>query len=500
VRTAHPPGRCATAALQAALLLVPLTGALLAFLPVTRCYFHLDDFLHLVAVNNHPLATIALRPFNGHLYAVPRLVYAALFAAVGPTPAPFFWLLLALHLINVGLFYRLVQRLTDSPRMASIAALAWGSSVCHTLTLSWFCLHAHVLVGLALLLVLNGLTTAQRTRLEGGWQAFGWTCLVFGAALSFGTGLVLALTFPFLALLVLHDRQPRGLVAPLALLPVAVLGVYALARSTADVTDYDRLGLGLRASLTTPWSTLSMWGHCALYALSALGSIAPGLPPHPAPAGIVGGGVLALLLLHGAWRRSPSRQWIRGLVIFAAACYAVTAVALAHERKVFGQSAMAKAQDQRFHYAPSIALAVAVALALRESARRLTPSARVANLAWAASTALLFAGIAVERRPIDRHDANRVEVEQVLQEARLAAVAVPPGATVPLAERPFRGGFGLWPSGLTTAGIFTLFHPDGELDGRPIRYRAARDRPPLKVAPGSPLARIVVGPPPAPTE
>lgn len=483
----------------AVLVLVPLAGALIAFLPVTQCYFHLDDFVHLVAVNNQPLASV-WRLFNGHLYVVPRLVFAGLLATVGPTPAPFFWLVLALHLLNVWLLYRLVRRLTDSGRLASVIALAWGSSVCHTLALSWFCLHAHVLVGLALLLSLNGLATAQRTGRHGRWQALGWGCLLFGAALSFGTGLVLALTFPCLALLVFHGRLPRALAVPLAFLPMAVVGAYGLARSSGSASDYDRLGLGIHAALAAPWSAVALWGHCALYALSALASIVPGLPLHPALAGTVVGGVLALLLLQGVWRRSPSREWILGLVLFAAACYAVTAVAVARERQVFDKSPAVTAQNQRYHYAPSIALAVAVALALGEHVRRLAPSPRVANLAWASCATLLLAGIAVERRPIDLHAADRAEVEQVLEEARRAALAAPSGTKVLIAERTFHGGFGFWPSGLTTAGIFTLFHPNGELDGRLIRYRAAADRPALEAAPGSPLARVLVAAPSAPPE
>jgi hypothetical protein len=492
-----------TASIRTALfLLVPLAATFAIFLPVTAAYFHRDDFLHLVAVNNNPLGTVIWQPFMGHLYALPRLMYALLLATAGPTPEPYFWFALVLHLLNTALLFALARALTDSPRIASVMALLWGTAAFHTFTLSYFCLHAHVLVGLAMLLALRGLAIAERGGRSSAWQAVWWACLVFGASLSYGTGLVLALTFPFIALLVFGGRLPRRLAVPLWALPVAVVLVYAVVRATSGVSSYGshRLEAGLRASLLDPWSVFLMWGHCLLYVLSTLGSFVPGLPPYPSIARLVIGGVLALLLLIGCVRRSPSRRWIIALLLFALACYAVTAVTPAYERRIFRQAVTLRAQDHRYHYAPSIALALCLAMLVREYGRHLVASRRIRDVAWLLCCLLILATQFSTRRAIDLHPQNRLEVQQVLQQAQSAADAAPLGSTVRIPETRFRGGFGLWPSKLTSAGVLTLFFPTGEVAGRRIRYVAPPDRPPLGVAADSPLARIVIMPPAPATE
>jgi hypothetical protein len=480
---------------QVLLPLVPVLGTLAVFLPVTGAYFHRDDFLHLVDVNNNPLQEVIWRPVLGHLYVVPKLTYALLLGAVGPTPAPFFWFGLVLHLINTALFFSLARLLTGSARIASVMALLWGTSLLHTVTLSYFCLHAHVLVGLAMLVALRGLATAERSARYSAWQAIGWSCAVGAASLSYGTGLVLALTFPFIALLCFRGRLPRGLGIPLWLLPLAVVVIYAAATAGAGAGTYGahRLQSGLRATLNHPWPVLQMWGHCVLFALSSLGAIAPGLS-YASPAGVAVGGALALLLLGGCVRRSASRNWIVALVLFAAACYAVTAVVPAYERLIFRQLPLLKAQDHRYHYAPSLALALALALVVRELGRRLSVSALAKDVACLLIYLLVLWSIVDARRVVDLHDQNRAEVQRVLQQAARAAQAAPLGATVRVPETGFRGGFGLIPFKLTSADIFTLFHPSGELAGRQVRYRALANRPPLRGGPGSPVARVLVVP------
>lgn len=491
-----PERRTQTDRLRDALLfLVPVLGAFVAFLPVTGAYFHRDDFAHLIAVNNNPLRSIVWVPVTGHLYVFPKLAYSLLLGTFGPAPAPFFWFALILHLINTALLYSLARILTDSPRIASVAALVWGISRLHTENLSYFCLHANLLVGLGMLLALRGLAIAQLSQDYGVWRAIGWACLVFSASLSYGTGLVLALTFPLIAFLSFGGRLPRSLALPFLLLPVVLVLTYAAVRATmptASLGDY-RFEAGLHVSLEDPWPVLEIFGHLVLFALSTLGSIFPGLPgSYPSTAGVVIGSALALVLVSGCLLPSRRRAWIIALLFFAAACYAVTAVVPAFERQIFGQLASVKAQSNRYHYVPSIALVLALALTVSEYGRRLAVSSRAGGLACAVVYLLVLAAFASGERKLDLHERNRYEVAQLLKRVRRSAESAPPGSTVRIQDSLFRGGYWPSPSPLNSSGVFTLFVPSGDVLGRHLRYVEQSDRPEVPAAPGSPLARILV--------
>jgi hypothetical protein len=117
--------------------LAPVALALVVWWPLTRSYFHFDDFLDLYQLRNDDPARYLLRMYGGHLLIARHAVTAALDALFGPDPRGFFALVLLTHLLNTGLLYALGLALSGSWRLAVLGAALWGTARMQVVASTW---------------------------------------------------------------------------------------------------------------------------------------------------------------------------------------------------------------------------------------------------------------------------------------------------------------------------------------------------------------------------
>jgi hypothetical protein len=483
---------CRSAVRSDGAAVLPLAATLLVFFPVTRAYFLGDDFLHLVEVANDDLGTVLWRPYMSHLYVVPTALYWFLWRVFGLDPRPFYWTLLLVHLANVALFFRVVRHLTGSPRLASVGALLWGTYPYHEGSLAWFCVHGNVLVGSAFLIAINGLASHEEAnRKVGGLAAAWWATLLLVACTCFGTGLGIAVAFPLLALLWLPSLLTRPARAILLLLPVVAVAAYAGVHYVYPQSPGPRPELALRALTQNPLTPALAVAHLLTFGLS---SLCAGLFWYPLSypswqAYALAAAVLICVLFAASGRR----RCVFALLLAATAAYAVVSLGRGNLFAMLSSlTPAAVATISRYHYVSSIALALAVCLAAARSKTSMHLNDTTGRLLTLGSTMVVLAAFARSGWTIDLHSESRYAVRAVLAEATAAAQTVPKGGVAQVRDRWFRSKY-IWTNVVTASGIFSLYHPTNELNGRQIVYvQDDSSFQELTILPGSPLARLVV--------
>ena len=212
--------------------LMPVALAAIVWAPLTRSYFHYDDFLDLYQVRNDDAAHYLLRMYGGHLLIARHAVTAALDTIFGPDPRLFFAFVLATHLLNVGLLYALVLALTGSWRLAALAAAAWGTAPANEGALGWYAVYGQVAATACILGTAVGLArSGDATR--STWRApLGWAALMLLAGLLFGVGIAAALMMPVVAwLLVRPGPMRRRAVGAFVAVALVLMAVYAVLRA-----------------------------------------------------------------------------------------------------------------------------------------------------------------------------------------------------------------------------------------------------------------------------
>src|SRR5262245_38049764 len=475
---------------------VPVAASLLVFWPVTDAYFFGDDFVHLIEVVNAGLGTVLWRPYMGHLYVVPTLVYRALWQVAGMRAGVFYGFVLVVHLVNVALFFALARILTGSARIASLGALGWGTCPLHEGTLAWFCVHGQVLATTALLLALYPLARATRSGHAVGLRSvvlsgFG----LLAASTCFGTSLAVAVVFPLAAIACVGRLLGRAPRAVLVATTLSVLAVYVVAHRVYPETPGPRPLPGLQQSLADPAATLTTTAD--LFGVGLLGLVASFSRTSFAQPSTLGlAGAAALLAVAGAvWSPSARRRWLVGLGILAAAVYGSVAVGRAAVQVMFNQTAIFLAQTPRYHYVATVPLALMLTLAVATLASRLPVAAIVKDALCAVVVAAGLVAFCRSDWRMKLHDGARAETRAVLAEASARARFTPVGGTVTLRDRRFNPwgdlGPGILAPGFTSAGVFTLFHDSDELDGRRIRYVPDPQWSPATPPPASRLARLL---------
>src|SRR5262249_32367384 len=162
--------------------------SLVVYAPILKNYFWTDDFFLLHLLTNLPLGRFLTIRFGGHLLIVRNAFYAGMYAVAGTNPIPYYFVLLALHGINVGLVFAIVHTVTRSAPLACLAAAGWGTCPINEGALGWIAASGNVMVATTTLAVLHdSVRAAWRQTHVGLARAALWAALLLAGAQSFGT-------------------------------------------------------------------------------------------------------------------------------------------------------------------------------------------------------------------------------------------------------------------------------------------------------------------------
>jgi hypothetical protein len=476
-------------------LLPPLVFSAAVYYPIGRNTFYSDDFLNLYHIANHALLEYLLTPNGGHVLVTRNAVFYLTAQLAGVEPMPYYWSAVVAHLVNVALLFGVIQRLTQSMRLACFGAALWGVSPLHEGTLGWYAVFGHALVGTTLLIIIfQAAGAAAAARPPSRAQRWLWYALALMAATSFGTGLGIAMALPFaLHLLLPSTGRTHGLRhAPLRSLVLVVPVLYALILvAYAALSGTPAFGQTPLILLSKPIAIL-----CELAELIALGLtrlvLGAYLPPWITPGvwyALLCG--FALGLFAAFYRAAPAvRGRIAACALLLLGCYAAIAVGrglLLSEISVDVFMALS-----RYHYVGQLLLAIILCLLLDEMAPAVPSRLRTAALVgWFAVAVFVHARFATA---IDHHLEARRDTERVLAAVQSAAAAAPPAQAVYVTNRSFRAlplPMAMFPG---WAAVFTIFHAGDTIDGRRI-YFVEDDPAVLRAAQRGARTRSLIVPP-----
>ena len=463
--------------LRRAALVLPLALSAWVFFPILRNYFRGDDFLSFYMLRNLPLFDYLVEPRAGHLLFTSNLAFLAAATAFGTNPAPYFWTVLVLHLVNVLLLFGLLSMLTESRLTACFGATLWGVSPAHGETLGWFSVIGHVMVATALLCVLLGIARAGAQPAPAkrlGVRLAAWALLIVAASGCFGVGLGIAMAMPVIAFLLLPPGSGRRrTVASLVLAAAVVVVLYqALKLSPGRPQRSSAITSALQAATARARPLVTMTLRLAEHGTASLlvGFWLDPFRPSRTATATASLATLALVLL-GSIGAAPTRRRIllAGLVI-AAAAYAVVAAGRV-DFFIRGNNALIRAG--RYQYVAQIGTTISICVALGGLARLIPLPRRAAGGLFAASIALTLWGGAVRGAYIVDNASGRRETATALAEIGRSIEATPEGGEVYIPNRVLKS-FGIigrveevlpgW------AAVFIIFYPENVVDGRRVHF------------------------------
>ncbi|MFN8641709.1 MAG: hypothetical protein U0802_08650 [Candidatus Binatia bacterium] len=462
--------------------LLPVALAAVVWFPLTRSYFHFDDFLDLYQLRNDDPAHYFLRMYGGHLLIARHAVTAALDAAFGPNPRPFFAVVLITHLANTALLYGLVLRLTGRWALAAVAAAVWGTSPINEGALGWYAVYGQVAAATCILAVLAGLAR-QRGDAAPSWRApIAWGLLMLLGGTLFGVGIAAALVMPVAAWLLLPPGPPRRrALAALGLAVAILLATYATLRAL-ELPLYGEQRIEttfMLAGLTPEY----VGNHAQLLGI-LLGFGVATLPlgalidpnTFPSNAHVAAIAAAAALLIAGAWAGpATARRRLLACLLLVVGVYGLIAVARSMLSGFVGPWPLGR--SLRFHYTSGALLAALLAVAAGACAGRWPPPAWLRRGLFALALAVVtWTSLGIARR-INHFDGDRAATAKVLADIRAAVAAAPPGATVEIPNRDF-GNVGFVNVGYRdrfpgTAAVFAIFFPDDVVDGRRVVFTSS---------------------------
>jgi hypothetical protein len=182
----------------AAAVAVPLAVTAAVYAPLLHGYFFADDFYNFTRIADRGCGRFAVEPMVGHVLLARNLVMCVQHGLFGLDARGYFAIVLATHLLNVWLLFRVIRLLTDRRAAACIGATLWRASPLHAEPLGWYAVYGHVLSATALL----GALALALPRFEGDARhppvgiAVGCGIMLLLGATCFGTGLAIGVTAP----------------------------------------------------------------------------------------------------------------------------------------------------------------------------------------------------------------------------------------------------------------------------------------------------------------
>lgn len=451
-------------------LLVALVLAAIVYVPLTRNFFIADDFVHLYQIVNWPWQKFLLVMHGGHLYMTRNALFLLWYRLFGMWAAPYFWLVLITHLLNVFLLFRIIRELTDSAHLACLGAALWGMLPGHDGVLGWYSVYGHALAATFTLAVLFAIV-----RVAGGHRSHVlapllWVMLLLAAATSFGVGIGAAVAMPVAALLLVPAAYGRLRIAlVLGAFAVAMPFIYLSLRalSTQLYGGLPSVVIGAHFWRSHVQATLELLAY-GLFSI-VVGVFQP-LVDYP---GALSNAIVALCVVGLAMALVSGSWTVRGRILACLAIAAAVYGVIATGRWMFTKD-VAFASTARYHYLGTAALTVAICVALGEIGRRWrlsSPAKTRVVAAWAVVTLLGYLAVG---RPIQHFDLARKEAGLVIGQIRRAAHTVRSGTNVYIENAVFRSvgllyvdhkeQFPGW------AGVFSIYFPDDVIAGRRVRF------------------------------
>lgn len=457
-----------------ALVLAPILVTALVYWPSSNQFFHGDDFYHLYRASDQPLLPFLLQPHAGHVCIALSAVIGICHALFGVDPRGWFTLLVATHLVNVALCFRLIRLGGAGRHGALLGSLMWGLLPAHASSLTWFTMYGQVLASTCILALLGSLL-ARRGRPPGATRSVAWVLALLVATTAHGAGTAAALAMPVVGLVLLpaHPGRWRTIAVLAAAWPV-MLVLASASRALMQVPGIlPALGPGL--AVRHPAAALQLFIELLQFGTTMpfLGILDP--TPSAGTARIVS--VVWLVAVGTALVQAGARRrrTMLALLAVAGAVYAATALGRSGSYDFLARAAV-PGSVPRYHYLPSATVLVATALAAGVLCRR-APLPEGFVPAVALGMALVFSGtfLQTDWRPDARTDnlhRFRSAQERLRTWIDATAAEVPPAATLRIPNDPLPGIGGMigdarFPG---LAALFVLTEPDDVVDGHRVTF------------------------------
>lgn len=462
-------------------LVIALVATLIVHGMVLSSWFKDDDYLYLYSCHAMDLGEFLITRFAGHFQGTTKLVWAGMHALFGIDATLFFCVVLATHLAHVALMFCIVRALTKRVYVALATCVLWGCSPALHGTMLWFSTYGMMLSATAILWALFEITRAIETRTPVGM----WALVRINIALVLGAGTMLVGTvssavFPLTAWLITPPDLRRWRTA-LSLLPGSVLSVLIVVGAAGAVSHNipravmlfgELIAHGVGVVVAAPLVTVH-----AEYAVYPGVGLVERLPAEVAVA-LSAACTLPLLglLLWRLIRGAPQeRRLLLGLLIVASSIYGAIA---AGRSSGFIRDLATVATTSRYHYAPSVAIAIAIGVLVAQIRPVLFRFSQARVVAVAAG-GLIFVGLStfVSAKTYSAHEKWSHDWMRLTEAAiRGAAKKAPDGKTAYILNDRFKPVQRVIRMGVPrdqfpgVGAYWIIAHGTESVDGRVIRF------------------------------
>ncbi|HUK64636.1 MAG TPA: hypothetical protein VLV15_14935, partial [Dongiaceae bacterium] len=246
-----------------ALGIVPLLLAWSAYRGIVGNFFYTDDFEILYDLGNTGLFPFLFEPHLGHGLMVRNVVLWGIWNACGVDAHWWYATVLAIHLLNTGLVFLLVDTLTGEAVVAALAATLFGISRMHEGSLGWLSASGHAMAAVPLLVLLLDMARHRRRgSVPSSWTCTGWVLLAAASSQCFGVALTTAPAVIVAARWLVPGLEPRAHRRMVSATLAIVFGVYGLQRlvfptpTGAPITIDQAPSLALVPRILTAWLRL----------------------------------------------------------------------------------------------------------------------------------------------------------------------------------------------------------------------------------------------------
>lgn len=472
--------------------LLAVVLALVAYYPLIGVYFWSDDFVDMVAIENRGASHFLVSTFGGHMIFFRNLEVYLVYRLFGAQhPEGWCYLMLATHLVNVALLFRVLRTVIGSDELGALGAALWGTSPMLSEALGWIAVYGQVLSGTLLLVVLGQAMARQTEEVAVSRRsALLWCFLLLLGAMCFGGAMAAALAFPVAFFLLFERRlRSRPVLLTVAGLPVFILVLYFgwhwVYGLYEDLPPQEGMLRAIATSAVLP--PFQMLGY--LYAVgtsSLLRGYAFVGAGYPTVIWWLTGFAAALAVSAFTFGGVSTRRRAAALLTLNLAIYAMIALGRANVYRMFAVPMSEAARQLRYHYTSTIPLVLLLAVPLgtlvRSDWMTRVRSARfgalmpaVVLVGWLVLNGFSYAKTTFHIRT---NDDCRKYVSSTLRDIEHRIDAAAPGSNVLIPNEvlpKYCTGFMGYDAIPGWAALFILFHPSDTVRGRHVSFVELED-------------------------